>query len=73
MMKNRHAKRGRNNVPAGEFHHAAKLTEPKVRELRRLYYDDGLCAKCTCLVADVPYKRGQEAILFYTWKHVGPA
>lgn len=61
---------GRNGAPAGEFHHAAKLTEAKVRELRGHHYERGLCIRCACILADVPYRRGMEAILFYTWKHV---
>lgn len=54
----------------GEAHHAAKLTEAKVRELRRLHYDVGVCIKCACLIVGCKKQTGYDAITFVTWKHV---
>ena len=58
--------------PIGEQHHAAKLTEAQVRELRRLVHDVGLCTRCANKVVapNVSAQSAYEAAHFYTWKHV---
>lgn len=57
-------------MPVGEAHHAAKLTEANVRELRRLHYDVGVCIKCACLIVGCKKQTGYDAITFVTWRHV---
>jgi hypothetical protein len=57
-------------MPVGEAHHAARLTEPTVRELRRLHYDVGLCMSCAATLHGVNRQTARDAISFVTWKHV---
>ncbi len=65
-------KRSPSGCPVGEAHHAAKLTEAKVRELRHLVHDKGLCHVCAqrLIAPEVSKQSAYEAIHSYTWKHV---
>lgn len=67
-----HSKRGLSGVPVGESHHGAKLTEAKVRELRRLVHEVGLCHCCAhrLVAPEVKKQTVYDAVHFYTWKHV---
>jgi len=54
----------------GESHHAAKLTADKVRQMRQLSWEYGLCTKCIAKMFEVKYATAWEAINLHTWKHV---
>lgn len=54
----------------GVEHHCAKLTPEKVRELRRLHYDYGVCKACAAKLVGVHRQTAHDAITFATWKHV---
>lgn len=64
-------RRGPRNNPIGKFHHASKLTDEKVRELRRLVAKD-VCVPCACKVLglDVAVTTAWDAANYQTWKHV---
>lgn len=64
-------KRGIGNRPAGDDHHAAKLTEESVRELRRLVALD-VCVMCAVKVLDleVAQSTAWDAANYTTWRHV---
>lgn len=53
----------------GEAHHAAKLTKDKVKEMRRLVEDKGLCMKCVATLHGVNYQTAFDAITYRTWRH----
>ena len=59
-------------MPVGEDNAKACLTEAKVRELRRLVHDKGLCRACAhrLLAPEVRYITAVKAINFITWRHV---
>ena len=57
----------------GEFHHSAKLTRTKVRRLRHLYYEVGLCVNCSAKLVGCPKSTAYDAIIFKTWKHIHDA
>lgn len=58
------------HVRQGIEHHNAKLNDEKVREMRRLHQDKGLCIKCIAIMHKVPYPTAWQAINYETWKHV---
>jgi|APGre2960657373_1045057.scaffolds.fasta_scaffold90035_3 hypothetical protein len=64
-------KRGRNGVPAGDSHHASKLTEETVRELRRMAAE-GICVGCAQKVLGLTcaYSTAWDAANYTTWRHV---
>lgn len=64
-------KRGLGNRPAGQSHHAAKLTENAVQELRKLH-QSGICIKCAMffLNLSISYQSAWDAVNYATWKHV---
>jgi uncharacterized protein with PIN domain len=66
----RRIKRAAHNLPVGEDHHSARMTEAQVRELRRLHHEVGICCRCASKVVGVNRSAGYDAINFYTWKHV---
>ena len=61
------------NIVRGERHWAAKLTPDKVRELRRLYYDVGVCMVCAAKLVGCNRQTAFDAITFRTWQHVEDA
>ena len=67
----RSKKRGIGNRPAGGDHHAAKLAEESVRELRRLH-QNGICIKCAIafLKLCISYQSAWDAVNYATWRHV---
>lgn len=56
----------------GEKHHAAKLTEAQVRELRRLVEQVGVCVPCAGKVLGLRISRKTlwDAANYVTWIHV---
>jgi len=58
------------NQVRGERHHAARLTESDVRQMRRLHYDHELCIRCVSKIYDVSYPTAWDAISYNTWRHV---
>lgn len=65
-------KRAPSEKVVGEHHHCAKLTEAKVRELRRLVHDVGICSVCAGKIVcpEISSATVYDAVNFYTWKHV---
>lgn len=55
----------------GEEHHNAKLTEDKVRELRRLVEEVDICIACAAKIVGVNKGTAWDAVHYKTWKHVG--
>ncbi len=64
-------KRGYRNLPVGQDHHSAKLTEDAVRELRRLVGLD-VCVNCArkVLGLNVHTATAWDAANYKTWRHV---
>ena len=64
-------KRGYRNLPIGQDHHSAKLTEGAVRELRRLVGLD-VCVPCAIKVLGLSVRpcTAWEAANYMTWRHV---
>lgn len=64
-------KRGYKNLPVGESHHRAKLTEDDVIKLRE-FHQRGICIRCVInlLELDVSYASAWEAVNYQTWRHV---
>jgi predicted DNA-binding protein YlxM (UPF0122 family) len=56
--------------PKGEAHHAAKLTEGRVKASRKLYYENGLCIRCIAKLYNISYTTMWDAINYVTWKSV---
>lgn len=54
----------------GEAHHAAKLTEAKVRELRRMVEEKDICITCAAKLLDVGRNAAWDAARYVTWRHV---
>jgi len=54
----------------GEAHHSAKLTDAKVRELRRLVEDVGVCIACAAKVVGISKSAAWDAANYVTWRHV---
>lgn len=71
-MLNLKNKRNEYNLPVGEGHHCAQLTEEKVIELRRLVNEVGTCYKCAGKIVcpTVSCRAVWDAVNFVTWKHV---
>lgn len=59
----------RENQPKGEAHQNAKLTDEKVRELRKLH-KEGFGFRKLSRQFKVDYRSARSAILGITWKHV---
>lgn len=64
-------KRGYKNLPVGESHHSAKLTESDVIKLRE-FHQRGVCIRCVInlLELNVSYASAWEAVNYQTWRHV---
>ena len=58
------------NHRQGEKHYRAVLTEDKVREIRRLHDEVGMCTKCICLLHGINRGTCWDALSYVTWKHV---
>lgn len=58
------------NAQRGENHHAAKLTNKKVKVMRNLHYKKGMCIKCISTFYNVTYGTAWDAITYVTWKQV---
>lgn len=54
----------------GERHHAAKLTERKVRAMRRMHYEKGVFMCCVAKLFSVNRSTAFDAISYRTWVHV---
>jgi molybdenum-dependent DNA-binding transcriptional regulator ModE len=54
----------------GEAHHNAKLTEEKVKELRRLVEEVGVCIVCAAKLMGVSKGAAWDAARYVTWRHV---
>lgn len=54
----------------GEKHHNAKLTEDKVREMRRLHEQKKLCKRCVAILHDVNYGTAWDVLTYNTWRNV---
>lgn len=57
-------------IKSGEDHWAAKLTEAKVRAMRKLYWVDGLNSGCLSRLYKVNQQTIYDAMIYETWKHV---
>jgi hypothetical protein len=64
-------KRGRNGIKVGEGHHNSKLTEPQVKEVRRMV-SEGVCLKCTRIILGITCSNSTlwDAANYTTWRHV---
>ena len=67
---NRRTGRGAKGHVQGELHHAAQLTDAKVRAMRHLHYVKGLKVQCCGRLYGVSYCTAWDAIKYNTWKHV---
>lgn len=56
--------------PKGENHHAAKLTEKLVQEMRYLYWVKGITARCCAKLFDVNPQTAYDAVNYASWKDV---
>ena len=54
----------------GERHHAAQLTERKVRAMRRMHYEKGVCMCCVARLFGTSKQTAFDAISYITWAHV---
>lgn len=54
----------------GENHHAAKLNEKLVQEMRRLYWVKGITARCCAKLFDVHPQTAYDAVNYTTWRDV---
>lgn len=54
----------------GEAHHNAKLTDAKVRELRRLVEQKGICITCAAKLIGISKSAAWDAASYVTWRHV---
>lgn len=58
------------NMPRGEKHHSATLTEAKVRAMRKLHEERGIGATCLGKLYGVSQNTAWDAINYNTWRHV---
>lgn len=54
----------------GEAHHCAKLTEPKVRAIRHLYWVKGICGRCISKLYGFHIQTIWDCTNYVTWKGV---
>lgn len=54
----------------GEKHHCAKLTDAKVRAMRKLYWCDKICPTCLSLIYKANRQTVYDALTYRTWRHV---
>lgn len=57
----------------GEQHPRAKLTDRDVQAMRRMFEQDGLCAKCIARLFGVSYWVARHVVTRKTWTHVPDA
>lgn len=57
-------------INQGEAHWAAKLTNERVLEARRLHYKVGLCIKCIAILFKENYQTIFDAVTYRTWRHL---